>query len=479
MPAQKNPFTPSQFFKDEAGRFVIDLDLRVDGVRRRVHRVLEASTYREALTVAIAEVDKVRTGRLDEYVATSKRSSAATIGEILKAYISSDSFEMADTHRKRNANSLRMIIRTALGKPAMKAAAVDKLSAKILTGRLVADYKAEAKATWLPAVRSFDQRDRPPVAGKLKGRDLSLVRNRINKYLVFGRSVFTADRLHEQTGAFCDLTLPSLDGFLAAPGVKANKQATGYIPPDDRMISKILAELPDLKSGEYDLTYCIDSHTRRVKGPSVYCAIIIAMSTGTRGAELASLTESSLRQIGGRYYLTIGATEEYDGTKAGRDRNVLIPPDVVDEVREVREQLRAEWEAECDRIRLDHPERVERARKQSKPAPKLRLPADPSAGDFLVPGSPYFRKRLMQREVAVVMRQAGWTRPQCLHELRKIWASDLGSDGVDVLTIMEAGGWRDWSTAQRYTAKNKLPEYDTGRRLGNLRAGRGGRRAAA
>jgi integrase len=428
-----NPFTKRQLHKNERGIFVLDTALRIDGVKHRVSRVLDEVTIKGAVPKAKAIIAGIKAGRFAAFAGTNSRAGFASIGDVAAAYVAGDTFDMSRKLRLANLSALRWIVRTGLGKPNLTANKIDKMAASILTGELVGAFKRNAKAQWVPRVYAYEERTEAPRAGDLKGKDKARVWGRINACLRKGRCVFTKDRLHKTEGCFVGLTLPDLSEFVAAKGVKANAASVAYVPPDDREISRILADLPALRAGEYSATYCVDNHTRRVKPRRVYVALILALAGGLRATELGEARWSMLSMSGGKFYLKVGASETYDGTKGGEDRVVVLPESVVEEMRAVRNILGEE-----------------------------------TAGDFLIGGSDYYRRRLMPREVATVMRRAGWKRSQCLHELRKIWASDLGEDGADVLTVMQAGGWKDWHTAQRYIAKNKLPTYSTGRRLGNL-----------
>ena len=428
------PFTKKQLYK-KRDRWIIDTRVKKDGVPHRIYRVL-GTNKDEATITANALVANAKAGRFDAVKSTSQRQGYATIGEIDEVYRAAKNFDLDQHQRGNNLSALRRLVRTGLGKPKMTDAAILRLSSGIFDEDFVERYKENARETWLPAIYSYAPRlpDEMPIAGKLRGKDKELVRRRINAVLIAARSVFAVERMHPKRGIYQKTSLPDLTSFLGAVGVKANERSPVYLPPDDDEISAILGRLPALKANEVDLGYCIDSHKRKLKGDRVYLAIIIAISTGMRGGEIAAFRWDWLKKISGKWYCAITATDSFDGTKAKQDRTIPMPPDVIDEIFEMK--------------------------------------ADPR---FVISGGDYYRDRLMQREVAVLMRDCGWKRSQCLHELRKVWASDLAStedengNTPDALTIMEAGGWNDLLTARRYMKKNTLPTYDTSRRLKGIR----------
>ena len=428
------PFTKKSFYK-KGDKWIVDTVIKRQGVRHRIYRVL--GTNKDAATItANALVANIKAGRFDAVKSTSQRQGYATIGEVAEVYRAAENFEMKPRQRGENLSALRRLIRTALNKPKMSDDAINRLSTGILNEDLVERYKANARKTWLPAIYSYNRRlpDEMPVAGELKGKDKELVWRRINSYLIWARTVFATERMHPKRGIYQKTSLPDLTSFLEAVGVKANERSPVYLPPDDDEISLILGMLPALKANEVELGYCIDNNARKLKGDRVYLAIIIAISTGMRIGEIAAFRWDWLKKISGKWYCAITTTDTFEGTKAKQDRTIPMPPDVIDELFEMKADSR-----------------------------------------FVISGGDYYRGRLMAREVAVLMRDCGWKRAQCCHELRAIWASDLAStedangNTPDALTIMEAGGWNDLLTARRYMKKNTLPTYDTSRRLKGIR----------
>jgi integrase len=143
-----------------------------------------------------------------------------------------------------------------------------------------------------------------------------------------------------------------------------------------------------------------------------------------RREEIAEARWNQFSQINGQRYFTATATESYQGTKGKVDRSIPVADDLFEELREMLE----------DSV-------------------------------FVIGGSASYRKITLPREIAGVMRSLGWTRPACLHELRKVFASDYGAEVGDPTIVKDVLGHKSLATTMRYLALNKTPPKKMSRRV--------------
>ena len=475
------PWTERQFYQNEAGQYVIDLTRQVAGERVRVYRVLGPS--RRAAIRDAKELVKAATGG-DKKTADKSRNrgaSVATIGQIEDAYLAG-TFDVKKTGRRQNIGYFRRIVKTGLGKPADWAEdKIRALPASILTDELAVKFKANAKETWLPRAPRPHEAAGKVVPGHLIGSAKVAVWSNINRHLNLGRNLFTDDRLDAVEGCFQGLKMPDLEGFLAIKGVKNFKKAKDYIPPEDReidLVVKMMLSLRDDKlrdeNGER-LKWKKGKKWHTLNGARAYVMLVIAFATGMRKVEIANLRWDMLKMIDGVWYFVLEPTATWEGTKAAEVREVPVDAHIITELQKHRQRLHETWAALVKKIKAAHPARVAAALRNGHPEPALRLPDDPMKSEFIIPGTKTGREDYAPRECAVAMRSAGWDREQCLHELRKVWASDLASTPdpdtgqvPQVSEIMDVAGWKDWHTARRYMKRNRKSKIAVNKRLGGL-----------
>ena len=477
-PLEKNP---KAFYK-KGEQWIVDTVIKKNGVQTRLYRAL-GTNKNEALVRANNEVQKIKGERYEDHRRTSKRQNAATIGQLQDAFLASDTFDTQHEGRRQTISYLNWIIRTGLNKPLdYDAEKIRKLSSTILTRKLAEDFKANAKRTWLPRAPRQHERKRPLKPGDLSGIDKTRVWNRINKYLKDGRLMFSNARIDSEAGCYQGLKLPpDLAGFMEAKGVKAYRGAVDYIPPDDRDIDRVIDALEELKAGTLQdkkgdpLKWKKGSKWHVVNQDGAFIMLVLAFALGGRKKELAQLRWDMLQLVGGVWYFKLSPTDTWEGTKAAEDRYIPIDAQWIQELQAHRQNMHDRWLADCKEIKARHPARVERARKASKPAPKLRLPMDPMENPFMIPGSKTRREDYTHRDCNLIMRFCGWDREQCLHEIRKIWASDLATTPdpetgktPSVLEIMKVGGWKSWHTAKRYIGSLKKSKIVVNKRLSRL-----------
>jgi hypothetical protein len=112
--------------------------------RQRTQRSLETPVKAVAIERAKKLIRLVKAARWDLLDASKLRASVpavefSTLGEIIRVY-QGNKDELSAKAIKGNVSSLRIIVRTALGRE-MTPEEIGKLSSKVLTGGLIRDYK--------------------------------------------------------------------------------------------------------------------------------------------------------------------------------------------------------------------------------------------------------------------------------------------------------------------------------------------------
>lgn len=507
-------FTPKQLAPVPGGW---QLRINVDG--KQIKRKLtdpKLTSKNKALKAAREIVREAREGKSNLLEANKSRRGVATVGEILAAYISSPDFDhVPPKRRRRNALELRIVLREGLSflghrvkQPTRITEAgkvkfiyhEDQLSSDIFTYELGQGFKKWRLENAVPRTGSSDPRREcdEPVAGKLEGRDQQRMLRSANSVLSAARCVFTAAALDPDHGPYNNLNLPDLSGFLKVKYFSTNN-AEQYVPPSDELVNKIIGTIPKLKAGTLEnytpehkpvgllrtkpghpfliakwrinekqfrtqSTGTVDRakaqaiadklaaasnyihHDKRVLGKGFYvydvpgydrvrrgkqihqqrCAVamILALELGLRAEEIAEARWSQFTRAQGRWIFTAGSTESYKGTKGKVDRSIPVSDEQYEELRSMLE----------DSV-------------------------------FVISGTRHYRRRILSREVAGVMRSCGWRRPECLHELRKIYASDYGRQTKDAKMVQEVLGHKSLKTTMRYLAVNELPTKAISRRV--------------
>lgn len=253
---------PYTIFKRGDGSANFEIDFYK--YRQRVQRSLETPIKKVALERAKRLIGLVKAERWELLEASKLRAVApaaveyAAIGRICETYrVNAPKDELGEKTIKGNIGALRIIIRTALGKPAD---AVDGLSGQVLTGALVRDYK---KAVLASIAADEDECDELAQRAKRTA----------NSYLGQGRSLFT-DRAREHYRD-AGLVLPDVREFMEVPGFfRVGKME--YNAPPDEVIARTFVELERLR--EEDL--------------NAYLAICLACGAGLRKGEVAQARRS-------------------------------------------------------------------------------------------------------------------------------------------------------------------------------------------
>jgi len=484
---------------------------QVDG--REIKRTLTDPALkdrREAEREARRIVEQARGGEYGAINALKLRRDIALIGEVIAVYLTTARLQqVSTTTRRNNVRRLRRVIRDAmkhLGQPLPQRRIVDgeltypedKLPTDVLTWELADAFKQYRLENAVPRTGVIDPR-RPcdePVPGKLQGTDLERVMRSANSTLGCAQDVFSGAALLESSGAYAGLKLPDLAGFKKEPEFVTN-QADQYLPPDDAVVARVTDGMAELEAGtlcntettqcramlvrrpgrenwvakwrtgpekfrtrgtDYEATeskrgaaqkagdewakaegyfhadgrcttdgsfvFTHQGRRRRVNQWNAWVAMSLALEMGLRLQEIAEARYSQISVIDGQRFFTCTSTATYRGTKSRRDRSVPFP-----------EWL---WEA-LNAHRLD--------------------------GEFLIAGSANYRRKVLGREVAAVMRHFGWRRVECIHELRKIFASDYGREVKDPIAVKDVLGHRSLKTTMRYLALSEQPQKKTSRRV--------------
>jgi len=465
---------------------------------RRIKRKLDdprLTTKKLAEARAREIVMAARAGRWAEIDATKSRQGMATIGEVLATYMSTDRLQVSPKVRANNARNLRLVIRQGFAHLGRAVRNPDTLPADVLTWELMGAFKAWRLANSVPR---FACTDTAPVAGNLKGADLQRMMRSANHVILGAKRIFTKEAMHPLSGAYLGLTLPDLGGFLAERKFVTN-EAAQYIPPDDEIVTRIVEALPALKAGQLTNApaetpargflsrrprsrfwvarwrpapgkwrtrstrtedkieaqnladqwaaaegYCHHDKRlgepggffilnapgsprgrgRRINQPRAFVAMALALELGLRLEEIAEARWSQVSRVNGELIFHATSTESYKGTKGRVDRVIPFPEDLFAEVEALKE-----------------------------------------SGEFLIGGSPAYRLKTLPKEVAGVMRFLGWNRVECLHELRKIFASDYGREVKDPTIVKDVLGHKSLATTMRYLALNRTPPKMQSRRV--------------
>lgn len=356
-------------------------------------------------------------GREEELKATkSRKERAATIGEIIEAfeawpltrsltkktrsgYINAFYSVIASVHLTEYADVAGSRVsgepvrknRPTQSKVLKRNQLIGKMSSNILTGDLVNRWiKIRMKRG--PVYQGHEvlpEKD----SGEMTKKELRRVLLSMRTKLVDARAIFaknsrsTGNLMCSDTGAYKDLKLPeSLDEFLNAKTPNPGKKK--YKAPSRVEILDLISGLPELHR----------TH------PEAYKAFKIAYGTGLRIDEIRKLKWSDISDIDDKYKIIL------EETKNGDER--------------VNEYL-------GERLYLE----------------LWKMKSDPV---FVIGGGLTYRKHQLGKDVSTYFRSKGWSRIQCLHELRKYFGCLLAKESKDLSVVMRALGHSDLSTTQNY-----------------------------
>lgn len=428
------------------------LEKRVNGSKIKVKLTdPKLTSYRHAKNEARRIVMMAREGDTAEVDNQKSRKGIATIGDVLGIYMTTTRLgHVSAGTRKNNCRRLRMVIREGMeqkGAPLPPRRKVDgqmvypedKLSTEILTWELADAFKQYRLANAVPRTGVADPR-RPcdePVPGKLVGSDLQRMMRTANSHLTAAQNVFSKASLLESSGAYAGLKLADVSSFVDEPEFVANK-ADQYIPPSVQEVERITDGMDQLRAGTLtnmdEVEPCgtgqrdkrliepggfvmvLATKSRKVNQIRVWIAMVLGIEMGLRLEEIVEARWSQFIELDDGLIFNCTSTATYRGTKSRVDRQVPVPDDLF---------------AVISSMRTD--------------------------SEFVVGGSPWYRKKVLGREVASVMRFLGWRRPECIHELRKIFASDYGRDVKNPIAVKSVLGHKNMSTTNRYLAHPDTP----------------------
>ena len=442
------------------------LEKKVNGSRIKVKLTdPKLRTRNDAIVEARRLVRKARMGDTIEVDDMKTRKGIATIGEVLAVYNSSTRLgHVSAATRKSNSRRLRMVVREAMEQmetPLPPRRKVDgemvypehKLSSEILTWELAEAFKQYRLANGVPRTGAADPR-RPcdePVPGKLEGTDLQRMMRTANSHLTAAQNVFSKAAMLESSGAYAGLKLPDVSGFVAEPEFVANA-ADQYIPPSVQEVKRIEEGMAKLREGtlsnnDEEVKPCgtgkrdrrlmepggfvmvLYGNRRKVDQNRVWIAMALAIEMGLRLEEIVEARWSQFIELDGGRIFNCTSTATYRGTKSRVDRAVPVSDDLFSYISTRR-----------------------------------------TDAEFVVGGSAWYRKKVLGREVSAVMRFLGWRRPECIHELRKIFASDYGRDIQNPIAVKDVLGHKSLKTTNRYLAHAQTPAEEKSSRLGLVAA---------
>ena len=349
-------------------------------------------------------------GQEEELEATkSRKERVATMGEIIDAWWAWPYVKLLTPRTSKDyVNAMLKMIcevhlpefesiagsrksnRDGLSLNDRRLAAVRKLSSNILTADLINQFIAKRLARGV-CYRAHEIQNKSD-SGEMTKKEMRRVLRSIRGCVVAARNLFasngkTGDLMDPNDGAYKDLKLPeTLNEF---KGKKTPNPGKGkYKAPSRVEILDLIHGLPELHK----------TH------PEAYKAFKIAYGTGLRCNEIRSLKWEDIGDETENYKITL------EETKNGNER--------------VNEYL-------GERLFLE----------------LWKMKSDPV---YVIGGGPEYRRHHLGKDVAAYFRSKGWTRNQCLHELRKYFGCMLARETGDLVEVMHALGHADPQTTADY-----------------------------
>ena len=415
-------FTTRNIFQTKGGRWVFRKKINKQEIYRTLKSKAQPTPDAPIPEEVMKEVEMIVglafTGQKKEYEKTKlRKSKAATIGEIIEAF---NAFPLTKTLARRTrtgyVNALYQIIATVhlpeysnlsgsridkkkpvrpdrpkTSKAELRNEAINKMSGNILNAELISRWMSKRMERG-PVYRGHEiavEKDSDELTKKELRRVLTSMRTALNK----ARSLFasnpraTVGLMCSKKGAYRNLKLPDcLHEFLGVKTAAPGK--TKYKAPNQREILTLISGLPKLYT----------------ESPEAYKAFKIAYSTGLRIDEIRKLKWADILEKGKTYTIVL------EETKNGDERiNEYLGEKLFDEL----------WEMKSDSI-------------------------------YVIGGGKEYRTHGLGRDVSIYFRSKGWTRKQCLHELRKWFGSMLAEETKDLSVVMKALGHQDLATTQNY-----------------------------
>ena len=406
--------TPKNIYQTDSGRWVFRKKINKQAIFRtltsRAEPTDDVPIPEEVLNEVEGIIGLLLAGFKEELKATkSRKAKVATIGQIIDAWWAWPQVKLLTRRTSKDyVNTLLKIIcevhlpefsdiagspkskRNVLSKNDLRLAAVRKLSSNILNADLISKFIAIRLERGV-CYRSYEIQNESD-EGDLSKKEMRRVLKSIRGTVVTARSIFatngeTGDLMDPASGAYKDLKLPdTLPEFLAKKTPKPGKSK--YKAPTRMEILDLISGLPEL----------YETH------PEAYKAFKIAYGTGMRCHEILALKWEDIAEEEENYKITLAET------KNGHER--------VNEY--LGERLFRElWEMKTDKV-------------------------------YVIGGGKNYRKYHLGRDVAAYFRSKGWTRNQCLHELRKWFGCMLARETGDLVEVMHALGHADPQTTADY-----------------------------
>ena len=227
---------------------------------------------------------------------TAKRNDYATVGDVIEVYLDDHERACKRSSARQNSNSLLLLLREAgIKNP-------EKARLNVLDAKLVRTFR---RARLENFERETDEYDSAVIT--------------INGIYRKAKSLFSRKQLAED-GAYSDLKLPDLSGFLGVPFLKEDKDDYTFI--GKTLFSNLLNDATRLSQED----------------PELYAAFLIASTTGLRKNEIIHARWDWLKvRNDGTTVISIPGKERFEGvtftTKSGKGRDVPIAEGVISELR--------------------------------------------------------------------------------------------------------------------------------------------------
>jgi len=382
--------------------------LRKEVNKREIYRVLKSESKAAAVNEATTIIANTIAGNLAAVKATkAQRDRAATFGEIITRYRAADQTKGLKQGVEESINALCNFICTVYNvkikvggdrpcAPARKAVnlsgsqnkqkvrelKVSEMSSRLLNPEAIKTYRQIklAEGVKYMAYEKVPEHEMN-TPGQLNPAEDDRLRRTVHSVILKIRSLFaTNGRVvgnlmsdDPDEGIYTDIKIPDeVHAFCRVKPRGINKvRKKKYRLPDLRSINRLKQGLLSIVKTD----------------PEVYKAFKIAFCCGCRIGEIKFLMWDDIRMEGNGIWIYLGVNQSSTGTKSSKERKVEISPSLYDE-----------------------------------------LVGMATHDEYVIGGDYQYRKRKLEKEVAGWMRKCGWTRHQCIHEMRKYFGSLLAEE---------------------------------------------------
>ena len=275
--------------------------LRFEKGRKSFLRSLDTSVLATAEANAMPKIKAIVRGDKESDERLKLKSDVATLGEIFACY---EKAPLDERGRDNNVNSLKNLLRTALG---VKNPEAQK--ATVLTADLVHKF-AEAREALIGSEFKRYEKSTPRVLTAYS------VRTSTRAFVVHARALFARDRMP----LYRDLKLPDLSGFKNAPVKAPDRRKPRAL--DAGVIEAINQAAPALAKSD----------------PGAYVAHLLFKFLGMRNAEIRAARWDWLERNPGDTQMAILDRPEEGFAAKGNEGRVPVAADVLAELQRFKDQ---------------------------------------------------------------------------------------------------------------------------------------------